>query len=64
MRTNTVTENDTSDRETPASGAPTTRNTVAPGLSSPVRFTERDDIRGLRGTLRWTGDLDEMRRDR
>ena len=45
-----------------ATGAKTKREVVEPGLAALVRLKEQEEIRGLRGK-RWTGDLDEMRRD-
>ena len=44
-------------------GARTKRETVELGLATLVRLKEQEEIRGLRGKLRWRGDLDEMRRD-
>ena len=44
-------------------GAKTRREAVESGAALLVRLKEQEDIRGLRGKLRWTGDLDRMRRD-
>ena len=46
-----------------ATGARTKREVVEPGLATLVRLKEQEEIRGLRGKLRWTGDLDARRRD-
>ena len=46
-----------------ATGAKTKREAVELGLAALVRLKEQEEIRGLRGKLRWTGDLEEMRRD-
>ena len=47
-----------------ATGEQTKREAVEPGLASLIRLKEQEAIRGLRGKLRWTGDLQKMRRDR
>ena len=47
-----------------ATGATTKRQVVELGLASLIRLKEQERIRGLRGKLRWTGDLEAMRRDR
>ena len=46
-----------------ATGARTKREAVELGLASLIRLKEQEDIRGLRGKLRWTDDLEKMRRD-
>ena len=47
-----------------ATGEQTKREAVEPGLASLIRLKEQEAIRGLRGKLRWAGDLQKMRRDR
>ena len=64
MRTNIVIDDDLLERAMSATGAKTKREVVELGLAALVRLKEQEEIRGLRGKLRWTGDLDEMRRDR
>ena len=64
MRTNIVIDDDLLERAMRATGAKTKREAVELGLASLVRLKEQEDIRDLRGKLRWTGDLDRMRRDR
>ena len=63
MRTHIVIEDDLLERAMRATGAKTKREVVELGLAALVRLKEQEEIRGLRGKLRWTGDLDEMRRD-
>ena len=63
MRTNIVIDDDLLDRAMRATGAKTKREVVELGLAALVRLKEQEEIRGLRGKLRWTGNLDEMRRD-
>ena len=45
-------------------GTKTKRETVAEGLRLLVRLRQQENIRRIRGKLRWQGDLEEMRRDR
>ena len=63
MRTNIVIDDDLLEDAMRATGAKTKREAVELGLAALVRLKEQEEIRGLRGKLRWTGDLDEMRRD-
>ena len=63
MRTNIVIDKDLLERAMRATGAKTKREAVELGLAALVRLKEQEDIRGMRGKLRWTGDLDEMRRN-
>ena len=46
-----------------ATGAKTKREIVELGLAPLIRLKEQEKIRGLRGKLRCTGDLEVMRRD-
>ena len=64
MRTNIVIDDNLLQRAMRATGATTKREVVELGLASLIRLKEQEEIRGLRGKLRWTGDLDKMRRDR
>lgn len=63
MRMNIVIDDDLLDGAMRATGAKTKREAVELGLAALVRLKKQDEIRGLRGKLRWTGDLEEMRRD-
>ncbi len=63
MRTNIVIDDNLLERAMRATGAKTKREAVERGLASLVRLKAQEEIRGLRGRLRWTGDLDRMRRD-
>ena len=63
MRTNIVIDDELLEGAMRATGAKTKREAVELGLAALVRLKEQEEIRGLRGKLRWTGDLDEMRRD-
>ena len=63
MRTNIVIDDDLLERAMRATGAKTKREVVELGLATLVRLKEQEEIRGLRGKLRWTDNLDEVRRD-
>ena len=43
--------------------AQTTRAAVEEGLRTQIRIRRQSGIRRLRGTVKWTGDLDAMRTD-
>ena len=45
------------------SGTRTKRQVIEDGLRLLIREKSLDAIRQLRGRVRWTGDLDAMRRD-
>ena len=63
VRTNIVINDELLKGAMRATGARTKREVVELGLASLIRLKEQQQIRGLRGKLRWTGDLEEMRRD-
>ena len=62
MRTTIVIDDDLLEGAMRATGAKTKREAVELGLAALIRLKEQEEIRGLRGKLRWTGDLGEMRR--
>jgi len=45
------------------SGAWTKKQAVEEGLRLLIRAKLQEKVRRLRGSVRWTGDLDAMRRD-
>ena len=63
MRTTIVIDDDLLEKAMRATGAKTKREVVELGLAALVRLKAQEEIRGFRGKLRWTRDLDEMRRD-
>ena len=63
MRTNIVIDEGLLEAAMRATGAKTKREVVELGLATLVRLNEQEEIRDLRGKLRWTGDLDETRRN-
>jgi Arc/MetJ family transcription regulator len=63
MRTNIVIDDKLMADAIEATGARTKKEAVELGLRTLIRLKRQERIRSLRGTLEWTGDLDEMRRD-
>jgi Arc/MetJ family transcription regulator len=47
-----------------ATGARTKREAVELGLRTLLRLADQREIRGWRGKLAWSGDLDAVRTDR
>ncbi|HVA82425.1 MAG TPA: type II toxin-antitoxin system VapB family antitoxin [Candidatus Binataceae bacterium] len=64
MRTNIVIDDDLMKRAMRASGAATKREAVERALQLLVRLNRQEQLRRLRGKLKWEGDLNAMRRDR
>ena len=64
MRTNIVIDDKLMADALKATGAQSKREAVEMGLRALVRLKKQENIRGLRGKLRWHGDLDEIRADR
>ncbi len=65
MRTNIVIDDELMKQALRASGASTKREAVEQSLRLMVRLARQEKlIRAARGKLRWTGDLQAMRRDR
>jgi Arc/MetJ family transcription regulator len=61
MRTNIVIDDKLMRAAIKATGAKTKREVVEIGLQTLVQLKKQQKIRGLRGKLKWIGDLDEMR---
>ena len=64
MRTNIVIDDKLMRETLRTSGLKTKREAVELGLRTLVRLGKQKEIRGLRGKLKWRGDLDAMRLDR
>lgn len=64
IRTNIVVDEDLIARAKELTGLGTKRAVVDEALRTLVSLKEQEAVRGLRGRLRWEGDLDEMRSDR
>ena len=61
MRTNIVIDDELMSEALRVSGLSTKRDAVEQGLRLLVRLNKQQEIRKLRGKLKWEGDLDEMR---
>ena len=64
MRTNVVIDDDLMESALKASGIRTKKDAIAEGLKLLVQLKTQEKIKGLRGKLKWSGNLDEMRLDR
>lgn len=63
MRTNIVIDDELMSATMRATGLRTKREAVELGLRTLLRLRQQAELRGLRGQLDWTGDLDAMRSD-
>jgi Arc/MetJ family transcription regulator len=63
MRTNIVIDDALMAETMRATGLRTKREAVKLGLKTLLRLRKQEDIRGFRGKLAWSGDLDPMRTD-
>jgi Arc/MetJ family transcription regulator len=63
MRTNIVIDDKLMADALKATGARTKREVVELGLRALVQLKQQERIRGFRGKLRWTGNLERMRTD-
>ncbi len=63
MRTNIEIDDALMARAMKLSGTRTKRETVENALKLMIQLAQQERIRTARGKLRWTGDLDAMRRD-
>lgn len=61
MRTNIVIDDELMAKALKASGLKTKKEAVEQGLNLLIRLKSQQAIRGLRGKVKWEGDLDEMR---
>lgn len=64
MRTNIVIDDTLMAEAMHASGARSKREAVEMGLRALLRLSRQSRLRALRGTTKWSGDLDAMRTDR
>ena len=64
MRTNVVIDDELMERALKASGKKTKKEAIQEGLRLLVRMKEQERIRSFRGKLKWTGSLDDMRKDK
>jgi Arc/MetJ family transcription regulator len=64
MRTNVVIDDELMESALKASGVKTKKGAIEEGLKLLVQLKTLEKIKGLRGKLRWTGNLHEMRSDK
>jgi Arc/MetJ family transcription regulator len=64
MRTNIVIDDQLMREALKATGLRTKKEAVELGLRTLLRLQQQGDIRRLRGTMTWEGDLEKMRTDR
>ncbi len=63
MRTNIVIDDKLMADAMKASGAPTKKAVVDEALRLMIRIKAQQELKSLRGKIRWEGDLDAMRID-
>lgn len=61
MRTNIVIDDDLMTNALKVTGLKTKKDVVEQGLKLIIRRQNQQAIRGLRGKIKWEGNLDEMR---
>lgn len=61
MRTNIVIDDQLMSDALKATGLQTKKEVVEEGLKALIKLKKQSEIRGLRGKLKWDGDLDDMR---
>jgi Arc/MetJ family transcription regulator len=64
MRTNVVINDDLMDSALKASGKTTKKDAIEEGLKLLVKMKTQEKIKGLKGKLKWSGDLEDMRLDK
>ena len=64
MRTNVVIDDELMESALKASEKKTKKDVIEEGLRLLVKIKGQGRIKGFRGKLKWTGNLDEMRLDR
>ena len=64
MRTNVVVDDNLMTSALKASGLKTKKDAIEEGLKLLVLVRSQKAIRGFRGKLKWSGNLDEMRTDK
>jgi len=64
MRTNVVIDDNLMESALKASGIMTKKDVIEKGLKLLVQMKGQEKIKGFRGRLKWTGNLEEMRIDK
>jgi Arc/MetJ family transcription regulator len=61
MRTNIVLDEDLVNRARQLTGIKTKKQVIHEALRLLIQLREQENVRALRGKLRWDGNLDELR---
>jgi Arc/MetJ family transcription regulator len=61
MRTNIVIDDDLMDDALKVTGLKTKKEVVELGLKTLIKLKKQEEIKTLRGKLKWEGDLEDMR---
>ena len=64
MRTNVVIDDELMESALKVSGLKTKKEVIEEGLKLLVQVKGQKKVKGFRGKLKWTGNLDEMRLDK
>jgi len=64
MRTNVVIDDYLMESALSASGKKTKKDAIEEGLKLLVKMKSQEKIKSLRGKLKWSGNLEEMRLDK
>ena len=64
MRTNVVIDDDLMESALKASGKKTKKDAIEEGLRLLIKIKDQERIKGFRGKLKWTGNLEQMRLDK
>ena len=64
MRTNVVIDDKLMSVALKASGLKTKKDTIEAGLKLLVKLNRQAKIKSFRGKLKWSGNLDDMRKDK
>ena len=64
MRTNVVIDDELMESAVKSSGLKTKKAVIEEGLKLLVQRSRQTKVRAFRGKLKWSGDLDELRKDK
>lgn len=64
MRTNVILDEDLVNRARQLTGIKTKKQVIQEALRLLIQLREQENVRSLRGKLRWGGNLDELRQGR
>lgn len=63
MRTNVIIDDRLMQKAKKSLGLPTKKATIEAGLRLVIQLDSQARLRGLRGRIKWQGDLERMRKD-